>query len=121
MTVDRALFEKVEALAEGSGHPVVAYIWVLRVVDETLRRLGREGHIEAAELLEGHRELALREFGPMAYEVQRHWGLTSTSDVGRLVFELVAAGLLGKTEDDAIEAFEDVYDFHDVFVDRYPW
>ena len=57
------------------------------------------------ELLQGHRELAYLEFGPMAFEVFRHWGVRSSEDVGRIVFDLVENGFLGKTDEDSLEDF----------------
>ena len=121
MSVDRDLFERLETLAEGGRYKVSAYVWVLRLVDEARRRLDRDGHINASDLLESHRELALREFGPMALDVFRHWGVETSRDIGRIVFDLVGGGLLSKTEDDKPEDFEEGYDFHEVFVERYPW
>lgn len=121
MSVDRKIFERLETLAEGGCYHVSAYVWVLRVVDEARRRLSREGHIDAAELLECHRDLGLREFGPMALEVFRHWGVESARDVGRIVFELVESDFLSKTEDDKPEDFDRGFDFREAFVERYRW
>jgi uncharacterized repeat protein (TIGR04138 family) len=94
VSVDRELFERLEDLAAGGSYDVSGYLWVLRVVDEARRQLEREGHIDAAELLANHRELGLREFGPMAFDVFRHWGVESPRDIGRIVFDLVEGGLL---------------------------
>lgn len=121
MSAEIELLLRLEALAAGGPHPVAAYLWVLRVIDDTRRRLEKEGHIDAAELLEGHRELGLREFGPMAYEVFQHWGLASSREVGRVVFDMVEGGVLRKTEEDRLEDFDQGYDFHDAFVVGYRW
>lgn len=116
------ILKHIETLAERSGkYQPQAYLWVLRVLEHTRSRLRRDGHLSGKELLEGHRELAVEEFGPMAYDVLDHWGVTRTEDVGEIVFDLVDAELLGKTEDDSMEDFAGVYDFREVFVDRFPW
>ena len=78
-----------------------------------------EEHITGRELLEGVRMLAPQKFGLMTLAVFRHWGLNSTEDVGRIVFELVERGELKKTERDHIGDFLDVYDFQDVFDCKY--
>jgi uncharacterized repeat protein (TIGR04138 family) len=33
-----------------------------------------------------------------------------------MVFNLIGAGIFGKTEEDSIEDFKSVYDFHEAFV-----
>ncbi|MCA9756189.1 MAG: hypothetical protein KDA27_10325 [Candidatus Eisenbacteria bacterium] len=121
MSVDRNLYEQLETFSEKSRYPVAAYVWILRVIDETRRRLGRDGHINASELLEGHRTLALQEFGPAAFDVFRHWGFEGPADVGRAVYELVEGGFLGKTDEDSVDDFASGYDFRKAFVEEYPW
>jgi uncharacterized repeat protein (TIGR04138 family) len=116
-----SILQQIEELAERSGRPLSAFLWVLRALEHTRARLGREGHVSAQELLEGQRDLALREFGPMAFEVLSHWGLRSGSDVGEVVFAMVEAGLLGKTEEDDRSQFDTGDDFHEAFVQNYPW
>ena len=73
-------------------------------------------HVSGPELLEGVRNYALKEFGPMVTTVFGHWGIKSTEDVGHMVFNLIAAGIFGKTEQDSIEDFKNVYDFEETFV-----
>ena len=66
-------------------------------------------------------KLAQREFGPMAKTVFESWGVTTTADFGEIVFRLIGAGILGKTERDSREDFSDVFDFNDVFEKQYDW
>jgi uncharacterized repeat protein (TIGR04138 family) len=70
-------------------------------------------------LLEGFRLHALDEFGPMALMVLGYWGVHTTADVGNLVFNLVDASVFGKTDEDTVESFADVFDFHEAFVDPF--
>ncbi len=73
-------------------------------------------HVAGPELLEGVRQYALKEFGPMVTTVFSYWGVRSTEDIGHMVFNLIGAGIFGKTEEDSLEDFKNVYDFADVFV-----
>lgn len=74
-----------------------------------------EAHISGRELCEGFRDLALRKFGMLATTVLNHWGVRSTQDIGRIVFELIERGEMRKTDDDALDDFDDVYDFEEAF------
>ena len=51
----------------------------------------------------------------MVRTVFKHWGVNSTEDFGQIVFMLVDAKLLGKTEEDSIEDFKNSYDFKEIF------
>jgi len=60
-------------------------------------------------------------FGPMAKTVFESWGVSTTEDFGEIVFKLIEAGVLGKTDKDSREDFSDVFDFNDVFERQYDW
>ncbi|MCA9729743.1 MAG: hypothetical protein KC729_18820 [Candidatus Eisenbacteria bacterium] len=119
--MDDPLTRQLQELADRTRRPIAAFLWVLRVLEHTRQRLRREGHVTAQELLEGQRELVVREYGPMAFEVLSHWGLRESRDVGDVVFAMVDAGLLGKTDEDDRADFDTGYDFHETFVENYPW
>ena len=76
----------------------------------------RVRHVTGPELLDGVRQYALKEFGPMVMTVFDSWGIRSCEDVGHMVFNLIGAGVFGKTEQDSIEDFKNVYDFEEAFV-----
>ncbi len=71
------------------------------------------------ELLEGVRILGQKEFGMLASQVLKHWGITATDDIGRIVFELIESGDMRKTDQDRLSDFFAVYDFNKVFVEDY--
>ena len=73
-------------------------------------------HVSGPELLDGIRRYALKEFGPMVMTVFDNWGIQSCEDIGNMVFNLIGAGVFGKTEEDSIKDFKNVYDFKEVFV-----
>jgi uncharacterized repeat protein (TIGR04138 family) len=73
-------------------------------------------HVTGPELLDGVRRYALKEFGPMVMTVFDSWGIHSCEDIGHMVFNLIGAGVFGKTEEDSIKDFKNVYDFEEAFV-----
>jgi uncharacterized repeat protein (TIGR04138 family) len=68
-------------------------------------------HVGGRDLCLGLRDYAIRRYGLLAKTVLNHWGLTQTEDFGKIVFALVDAGLLRKTDDDTLEDFEGVFRF----------
>ena len=72
-------------------------------------------HITGPELLDGIRRFALENFGLLTLTVFRRWGIRTTDDFGRIVFELIDRGELRKTDRDRLSDFYAVYDFEDVF------
>src|SRR5262249_23199933 len=79
----------------------------------------RQHHVSGQELLAGIRDLALREFGFMARTVFHMWGIQRTDDFGDIVFNLVEAGLMNKTDEDTRQDFHDVYDLNQALVQGY--
>lgn len=79
------------------------------------RSSSNTGHVSGPELLLGVKGLAQEKFGLMARSVLGTWGIHSTADIGKMVFELIASGDMSKTNDDRLEDFVDVYDFAEVF------
>ncbi len=76
-------------------------------------------HISGQQLLEGVRVLGLRQYGSMAPAVFRHWGLQTTDDFGRMVFEMIERGEMRKSEHDQLSDFQSLYSFDEAFSDRY--
>ncbi len=98
-----------------------AYLFLLSALHQVVESMERPRHISGAELAEGVRRLALKEFGPMARTVLEYWGVHSTRDLGEIVFALVDAEILIKEDEDRLEDFENVFDFEDAFERNYPW
>ena len=101
-------------------HPE-AYAFLRDSLEATIKRRKKSKkepglHVGAVELLDGFRIHALAEFGPMALMVLNYWGVMATADVGQMVFNLVQAGIFGKTDEDTAESFRDVFDFREAFV-----
>lgn len=104
-----------------------AYAFVRDALDFTLKRRKLDGnsgelverHVGGEELLDGVREYALQEFGPMVPTVFDEWKIRCCEDVGHIVFNLIESGIFGKAEDDSIEDFRGHYDFHSAFVEPF--
>ena len=97
-----------------------AYVFLRDALDFTTKQQKKiKGvavrHVAGPELLDGVRQYALKEFGPMVLTVFNNWGIHSTEDIGHMVFNLIGAGIFGKTEEDSIEDFKNVYDFKEAF------
>ena len=97
-----------------------AYEFVCEAVGFTQEMLGRapqeeddpdtDYHVSGAELVRGACELAVAEFGMMAPVVFRQWGVRTTDDFGTIVFNLIRAEKLSKSDRDDIEDFHDLFD-----------
>ena len=72
--------------------------------------------ISGASLTYFLRDVLLSEFGPFAIDVLDAWHITKTQDFGTIVYKLVSVDILGKSENDSIEDFDDVFDFVKTFV-----
>ena len=97
-----------------------AYAFVREALDHTQKSIskdnrGRVRHVTGQELLEGIRDFALTQFGPMAMMVLGEWGVQACKDFGDIVFNMVEIGLLAKTDKDSRADFEGGYDFYDAF------
>lgn len=93
---ERKLREARRAARAGVGRP---------------RKKSASGHVSGRQVCLAARRLALRDYGRLAAEVMAHWGLRSTSDIGEIVYNLIASGDLDKTPRDRREDFNDVFDF----------
>lgn len=98
-----------------------AYLFVLSSLEYCQTRLPERRHLTGRELLEGCRGLALERYGVLARTVLAFWGVTSTADLGDIVFTLVELGLLQAQPTDTREDFVGVYDFERAFDHEYPW
>lgn len=74
-----------------------------------------ERHISGQQLCLGLRDFAVDQFGLLAGPVLSNWNIKRTDDFGRIVFAMVDAGLMSKTDDDSIEDFRGIYDFDEAF------
>ena len=98
-----------------------AYLFVLSALEYSQSKLDARRHINAAELAESCRDLALERFGVMSRIVLERWGIQATSDLGEIVFTLVDLVFLVKQPNDTREEFAGLFDFEIAFERDYPW
>jgi uncharacterized repeat protein (TIGR04138 family) len=107
-------------LAKDARYHRDAYFFLREALDFTQKAIIKENrgqlrHVTGQELLAGIREYALQQFGPMALTVLEEWGIKCCEDFGEIVFNMVDAGLLAKTEKDSRDDFHGGYDFDEAF------
>jgi len=102
-----------------------AYSFVRDALDFTmkLRKKSKEEpqsrHISGQELLDGVRQFALKEFGPMVPTVFGYWGIQQCEDIGHIVFNLIKKEIFGKSDRDTLEDFKNGFDFREAFVEPF--
>jgi len=97
------------------------YLFVLAALEFAQGRLPARRHLSGGELAWACRDFALEQFGLLAPTVLDYWGITTTEDLGRIVFMLIDVGLLARQDTDRLEDFDGVYAFAEVFRAGYRW
>jgi len=99
-------------------YPQEAFEFVQRGLSYTVKKVHEaqtdpeaSRHVSGQQLCEGLRDFAFRQWGMLARVVLERWGICGTIDFGRIVFTLIEAGQMQKTQDDSLEDFRGVYDF----------
>jgi uncharacterized repeat protein (TIGR04138 family) len=106
-------------------YPIEAYNFVREGLSYTVERFHAQDeascaadydrHISGQELCLGLRDYAIDRYGMLAPVVLDHWHIRRTDDFGRIVFAMIDAGLMSKTEDDSPEDFRAVFNFGEAF------
>ena len=108
--------KSIEQVARDVGlYDVQAYYFVGEALEWLMARLDERRHVTGAELSEAVRDLAVERFGMLAQSVLTHWGITSTACFGQIVYAMIEAGQMSKTDRDDIGDFNAVYDFDEAF------
>ena len=96
-----------------------AYLFVFEALEHTLQKLGKRRHVSGRELLEGIKAFLHRRYGLLALPLLERWGIKKTVDFGEIVFNLVNNGLMGKTEEDGLDDFKDVFSLRKELFEKY--
>ncbi len=116
------LEEALERIGQQDGrYHERGYLFVLAALEYAQQRLPARRHLTGAELAWACRDFALEQFGLLAATVLGHWGITSTADLGCIVFTMIDVGLLARQPSDKLQDFDQVYDFAEVFRLGYRW
>lgn len=109
-------------LARDSRYSIHAYAFLFEAIEYSRKLLGRSSsrtkggkgrgarHISGRQLCEGACTMAISHYGLLARVVLRQWGIRSTSDLGEIVYNLIASGDLEKTPHDSRADFDDLFD-----------
>lgn len=113
-----------QVVQELDRYPIEAFQFIQEGLNFSVQRFhGKQAdtpkHVSGQQLCEGLREFALMRWGRLSRTVLRRWGINATYDFGRIVFALIANGMLQKTDEDEIDDFRDVYDFRRAFESEY--
>lgn len=88
-----------------------AYDFLCEALEYTVKMVKAETaedrHVTGPQLLQGFRQMAMRDFGPMAWTVMKEWGICRSEDVGEMVYQMINIGYFGRNESDSIEDFSD--------------
>jgi len=118
-----SLESKIEALARRDRrYSPEAFHFVFEALDFVAERPATHSvshHITVSQLLDGLRELALEQFGPLARPVFESWGVYGTEDFGEIVFRLIDNDLLNASDQDHREDFSGAFSFREAFDEGY--
>jgi uncharacterized repeat protein (TIGR04138 family) len=106
--------EAFQFVREGLAHTVKT-VHGEGAVPEADPPKGRERHVSGQQLCLGLKDYALHKYGMLARTVLGRWGVRRTDDFGRIVFAMIDAGLMRKSDDDRLDDFRSVYEFDEVF------
>lgn len=114
-------------IREGADQfPQQAYDFIRGGLAHTVRLVHGEGagdredesrHVTGQQLCLGLRDFAIKQYGLLARTVLRSWGINRTEDFGRIVYEMIQKQNMRKSEEDAPEHFQGVFDFDEAFGD----
>lgn len=118
-----------EIIRDDPRYAYEAYEFMCDAVTYTQEMLGRmpqesddpeaDYHVSGEELARGACELAVHEFGMMAPLVFKQWGVHKTDDLGAIVFNLIRAERLSKSDRDEPEDFHELFDLEKVLTEGF--
>lgn len=72
-------------------------------------------HVSGQQLCIGLRDFAIQRYGLLARTVMSKWGVKRTEDFGNIVFAMIDAGLMRRSDQDSATDFRSVFDFDEAF------
>ncbi|MDR0869610.1 MAG: hypothetical protein LBN39_02340 [Planctomycetaceae bacterium] len=117
-----------ELLARDRRYKKEAYIFVYETLGyaQDVMKLGKNGldgepgnQVSGQDLCRAARDYAVQQYGLLAKSVLNSMGIRKTNDIGAIVYNLIEARLMNKTDRDSIDDFSDVFDFDEAFNEEY--
>ena len=116
---EKTLQDVVDALGT---YPIEAFVFLHEGLAYTVHHLHGERktaeqdmHVSGQQLCQGLRDFALLKYGMLAGTVLCRWGINGTIDFGKMVFNMIDAGMMSRTDADTVDDFRNVYDFRSAF------
>ena len=101
------VIEEIDKLSKKHGkYPPEAYVMVFEVLDFISLNADVKRHLTGKELALSAFVFSLQKYGLLARMVWEKLGMSSSEDLGQIVFHLVESKLLGKQEGDRVEDFD---------------
>lgn len=128
MTLEEQLDIIRKICEEDDTYPPMAYCFVRDSVHKALEIIAKDEKkrklfdddaapdIRGDDLCYFFRDMLIVRFGPCAIDILDTWNIKKTQDFGKIVYKLISVEILGKSEKDSLEDFDDVYDFNEEFV-----
>lgn len=118
--------ELKRVMNRGGAYPPEAFQFVKDGMAHTVKMVYGEGnadhddaadrrHISGQQLCLGLKDFASKRYGLLAKAVLSKWHVEGTSDFGKIVFAMIEAELIRKSEGDSIQDFDNVFDFDEAF------
>ena len=115
-SIESHLYRQImQPVAEKAGYTVDAVMFVADAMKKVAQRAaatrGPRSHVNAREVCDGLRELAMSYFNDAdeARELLAEWGIRRSEDVGAIVFALVASGHGAKSDADQQSDFDGLF------------
>ena len=100
----------LDMVAQFRDYDYHAYLFVNSAVTYTVGKFAKNNnssrHVTGQELIDGSLEFAFNEYGAMAPHVFQYWGLLTGSDIGTIVYRLIAENILSASPEDRREDFD---------------
>lgn len=113
--------KKLEEIAREDGRfSPKAFKFVYEGLGYTAKKKPSEPHhVTGQTLCEGLRKLAIKKWGRLAMLVLNTWNIKTTHDFGEIVYLMIKHKWMSAQPTDAIDDFNDVYEFKTAFKDQF--
>jgi uncharacterized repeat protein (TIGR04138 family) len=107
--------EEIILSGKDTRYNLGAYDFILNGLEFYMTSLGEKRHVSGQELAKGILLFAYKQFGLLALDVLKNWGICETDDVGYIVYNMISIGVMSKQPEDSLEDFFDVISIDEYF------
>lgn len=102
---------KIKKIAAKSNYHEELFYVVFAGLDEARKKYKTPTHITGQELCEGIKIFVKKTYGVMGRHILETWGAKTTRDFGEIIYLMIENNLMGKSNSDSLNDFNDVYGF----------